>query len=153
MASIKLNMDKVVKAANKGVIKRLSGIGAYVRSVARRSIRRVKRSSAAGSPPHSPSGKLKNAIRFGKYMGRVIIGPTKTEIGLIGKTHEYGGIEPEKKAREKMRRNRKTGQLYGTGQMTIAKPRRRYPARPFMRPALKVALPRIPRMLRGSIKQ
>jgi len=74
--------------------------GAYTRGIARRSIRRRKRGkSFPGTPPFTHTGALKRSILFGvsRNIPSVVIGPSKSEIGLIGRTHEFGGTENKAK--------------------------------------------------------
>jgi len=101
--------------------------------------------------------------------GRVYIGPTASAVGKIGATHEFGGVESAKKSRKRknnfqirigghgpitradgstgfaklrtqrqVNNSRRTARALPVG-VTQAKGRRRYPARPFMKPALDKA--------------
>jgi hypothetical protein len=89
----------VVRAAKAGSIKSLGRAGAYIRGIARRSIKVSPDPSTAGKPPHTRKGRLKNAILYSVEKGqeRVVIGPTATELGRVGHTHEFGGTEGPKK--------------------------------------------------------
>jgi len=106
-ARVKTRMDsrKVVRAGREGSVKNLGKAGAYLRGIARRSIKVSKEPAAPGHQPHSRKGRIKNAILFAVEKPRqgVVIGPAATAVGKIGHTHEFGGTEPPKK-----RKNRKT---------------------------------------------
>jgi len=90
--------ERVVAKTRKASIKNLRQAGAYVRGIARKSIKVSPKSGAPGKPPRSRKGRLKNAILFDveKNKQQVVIGPTATEVGRIGGTHERGGTEPPK---------------------------------------------------------
>ena len=69
---------KVERMVDQKTRKALGRIGALVRQVARRSIRKRKAASAAGSPPSSHTGKLRDNIFFAydPSTTSVVIGPT-----------------------------------------------------------------------------
>lgn len=95
---------RVIKAARTGTIKSLGRAGAYIRGIARRSIGKGRgKPSAPGKPPYSRTGRLKDSILYSvdKAAGTVVIGPTKSGIGRIGQTHEFGGTEPRKRGRRR----------------------------------------------------
>lgn len=108
----RMDSRKVVRASRKGSIKSLGKAGAYLRGIAKRSIKVSKESAPAGHQPHSRKGRLKGAILFGveKEQQRVVIGPTVTAAGRIGRTHEFGGTEPPKR-----RKARKSGWKFEVG--------------------------------------
>ena len=112
-----------VKYANR---KAMRGVGAYVRRVAVNSVHRSKRASAAGTPPHTRRGLLKNSILFGvEGDGRsVVIGPAKSFVGISMTAHEFGG----------MYRGRK------------------YPKRQLMGPALMQSAPELPKLWKDAIR-
>jgi hypothetical protein len=95
----RMDSRKVVRAGRRGSIKSLGQAGAYLRGIAKRSIKVSKDPAPAGHQPHSRKGRLKGAILFGveKEQQRVVIGPTVTAVGRIGRTHEFGGTEPPKR--------------------------------------------------------
>jgi len=125
-------MSRVDEAAQKV----LSKFGAFVRTSAKRSIRKRKAVSEPGSPPSSHAGLLRKFIYFGYDSSRrsVVIGPTplhgRAEVPAL---LEYGG-----KARRRGRRDR----------MVVAN----YRARPFMGPAFERELPGLPAMWRNSVR-
>lgn len=75
----KLFMDRpaVAQAVSRGAKRALSKGGAWVRQVARRSIRKRKRVSKPSAPPASHAGDYKRSIFFGYEPTRetVVIGP------------------------------------------------------------------------------
>lgn len=112
-----------VKYANR---KAMRGVGAYVRRVAVNSVHRSRSASAAGTPPHTRRGLLKNSILFGvEGDGRsVVIGPAKSFVGISMTAHEFGG----------MYRGRK------------------YPKRQLMEPALMQSAPELPKLWKDAIR-
>lgn len=129
---------KVIKAMNNADRKIQSKFGAYVRTRARSSLRRRKKPSSPGSPPSVRSrdtyATLKN-ILFG-YDAKThstIVGPVllrnKSAKYSVPKLHEFGGSV--------LRRDGKTA---------------RYPARPFMAPALAAERPKFPSLFRASLR-
>jgi len=181
-----LNPRFVIAATRRAKKRVLSRQGAYVRGIAKRKIRRRKNpkiSSAPGQPPYTHTGALKKSIVFAVGEDSVIIGPTHSEIGRIGHTHEFGGVEPKKVSRKRksswrlsigghgpvaikngkpiIAKLRTAGQVARARRlakeipagMTVGKPRRRYPKRPFIGPALTDARPALPKLWRDSIRQ
>ncbi len=118
--------QRVRDAAKKGSFKSLNHAGAAIRITARRSIRRSKKPSREGTPPHTKKGQLKRSLRYAveKQKERVLIGPTYTVVGRSGMAHEFGG---------KYRRQS-------------------YPKRSFMGPALKKVENRLPKLWANSVK-
>jgi len=114
------NTANVRKAMKKASFTSVKGAAAYIRGMAKRSIgsgfktkknretgERVRvgpyTPSLPGKPPKSPTQRLKRSIVFDvdKYKTEAVIGPTRTGVGLVGRTHEFGGVEPPRKARRK----------------------------------------------------
>ena len=91
---------RVRAAVKKAAITSLAHAAAYIRKVAVRSIRRIKKPSAPGMPPHSRTGVLKRGIAYAVEPGKqvAVIGPTRSAVGGIAHTHEFGGMEPPKPA-------------------------------------------------------
>jgi len=100
----KISTEQVVAKVRKASISNLRQAGAYIRGIARKSIKVSPKYSPPGKPPRSRKGRLKDAIIFAveKDQQRVVVGPTATDVGQIGRTHEQGGTEPpkQKKARK-----------------------------------------------------
>ena len=81
------------KAAN---IRSLGKVAAYVRTTARRLIRRQGKKgkpSSPGQPPKTKAGKMKDAILFSvnEFKDEAIVGVAKSRFGEAGKAHEHGG--------------------------------------------------------------
>lgn len=140
----------VRKAAERATLRNLYKAGAYIRKVARSSIKRKgaarkepkgekarqrwrqekyhQPASPPGTPPytHVPQG-LKESIFFQveKQAENVVAGPTRAAIDTLGQLHEFGG-----------RRHK-----------------RRYPARPFMGPALEKTQEAVPDIWAGSVRK
>jgi len=98
-AKTRLEKQKVLKRSRASSITSLGHAGAYIRGIAKKSIKVSPMPAPPGKPPRSRKGQLKRAILFAveKVPGRVVIGPTATNVGRIGHTHEFGGTEPPKK--------------------------------------------------------
>lgn len=95
---VKMSVERVVAKTRKASISNLRQAGAYIRGIARKSIKVSPVKSLPGKPPRSRKGRLKDAIIFAveKEQQRVVAGPTATAVGKIGGTHEHGGTEPPK---------------------------------------------------------
>src|SRR5262245_56259311 len=116
---------KVLAKARRATIQNLGHAGAAIRLTAKRSIRRSKRPSAEGEPPHTRKGKLRNAIAYAvEGQNQVVVGTEHDKLGTAGAAHEKGG-------RYK---------------------RQRYPKRPFMGPALEKNRDRLPKLWADSVK-
>lgn len=122
----KFGAKKVRRKADKGSFQSLNHAAAAIRLTARRSIRRSKKKSTAGTAPHTRRGQLKRALLYKveKQRLRAVIGPTYTAVGRSGQAHEFGK------------------KYYG----------RDYPKRSYMGPALKTNEKRIPRFWSDSIR-
>jgi hypothetical protein len=183
---VKVQMDsaKVTKKAKAASITSLGRAGAYIRGIARKSIKVSPKPSAPGKPPHSRKGKLKDAILFSveKEKQAVVIGPAATEMGSVGHTHEFGGVEIPKKRKGrkpnwkfevgghgpidtkdgkpvvvKLKTEKQVARAQEVAQTVPASlpaPRsaRRYPARPFMGPALEISKARLPKLWANAVK-
>ena len=126
----------VTGAVDRTTRRVLSKFGAFVRTGARSSIRKRRAVSAAGQPPSSHAGLLKKLIYFGYEPTRksVVIGPTPLHgTAKAPPLLEEGGTVDRRDRKGRRRRLR-------------------YRARPFMGPALKRELPKLPAMWAGSVK-
>lgn len=130
---------KVMKSVDHGTRRVLSRFGAYVRTTAKRSIKRppkrsASRTSLPGSAPYSHEGSLKRLIYFGfdPRKRSVVIGPVPFKEGEAPELLEEGGTA--------VRRDRQ-------GKRVTA----RYRPRPFMGPAYHQELPNVPQMWRDSV--
>ena len=89
----KFNPEKVKKPAQQAAFKNLGHAGAAIRMTARRSIRKSKKASPSGTPPHTRRGQLQRGILYAvdKDAGSVVVGPAYKIVGQSGKAHEFGG--------------------------------------------------------------
>lgn len=130
----------VLGAMDRATRRVLSRFGAYVRTTARRSIRRRKRPSQPGRPPSNRTGLLKKFIYFGYDPSEksVVIGPVRLNrsIGDIPAVLEYGG----KSQRIESRRGR------------WKKRSIRIQARPYMGPAFETEQSQLPALWKGSVR-
>lgn len=137
--SLFFDRKKVVRAVDKAKRAVLSKAGAFIRTVARTSIRKRKGSAPPGSPPHSHVGLLRNFILFGydRASDSVVVGPVKlnkpTEAPRV---LEHGGTTTVTK--------------FSHGR--LRKRRVRIKARPFMGPALEKERPKLPKLWAGSVR-
>jgi hypothetical protein len=135
----------VIDAVGVATAKNLSKAGSFIQRSARSSLRRRKKASAPGEPPsvHTRDrvATLKNIwFVFDPINKSVVVGPMKLNTSaLVGSDqptvpalHEYGGSA-----------------VVGKG---IRKRRVRYPARPFMGPAMQRELPKFEGLWAKSIK-
>lgn len=149
MIDMKLNAFKagffdrkaVTNSVDKATRKVLSKFGAFVRTRARRSIRKRKGVSMPGGPPHSHTGRLRNFIFFAydQFRRSVVIGPARLNAVASRTTLpalEYGG---KSVVREGGRRSGRTRTI-------------NVKARPFMGPALEAERPKLPAMWRDSVR-
>lgn len=154
--------EKVIKATSKAERKVLSKFGAFVMTTARRSMRKRKKSSEPGQPPSAHVGLIKKFLYFvwDAEKKSVVIGPallngTKSRDTLT--LMEHGGTASRRFAVVKQEKGKKgRGNKSGATRLISApwaKPQQvKYPARPFMRPALSTNLPKLPEMWRDSVK-
>lgn len=149
---------KVVAAVDAATRKVLSKFGAFVRTAAKSSIRKRKRASAPGSPPSSHTGLLKKFIYFGYDTAArsVVIGPVRLASGDTPERLEYGGAVTLKKdtvMRVGKPGRDKSGRFTDSPRVVVkAGTRLDYKPRPFMHPALKKELPKLPAMWANSVK-
>lgn len=120
------NARPVQRKVNQTKFTNLRHAAGAIRLTARRSIREHPKPSLPGTPPHTQTRLLKESIvyRVDDVQRSVLVGPDATIIGPIGCVHEFGGL------------------FRG----------RRYPARPFMGPAVQKNIHRLPKLWAGSIK-
>lgn len=93
-AKARLERKKLTAAVRRANIRTLPRAGAYIRGIARRSIKRRKRlRSLPGNPPHTRTGRIKHAIRFdlGPARDSVAIGPAREAAGRLWNLLEFGG--------------------------------------------------------------
>ena len=164
---VRFNANRVKKKVDQASFKSLGHAGGAIRKTAYRSVRKRKTPSRPGSPPSSPTGRLRRSFRYevDRQGPGVVIGPVNEIAGRLWNLHEFGGVA---KKRRRLKRHRfRVGQhgpvrSLGKGKFQrielrtaaqanrarrlieeenlrrgTAKPRR-YPKRPFMKPALEV---------------
>jgi hypothetical protein len=154
--------------------------GSYVRRRAQTSMRRRKGgTSAPGSPPFAKVGTLRKLLFFGydEATRTTVVGPAGfgKRPGEVPQVHEFGGtlppgtmglwtavarLSPDARIRiirdaqrAKMRFRdyvRQHRHQYPEIDAVDSKPRR-YPARPYMRPALEAELPKFAGLFRATI--
>lgn len=131
--------EKVVRAVDSAKRAVLSKAGAFIRTVARTSIRKRKGSAPPGLPPHSHVGLLRNLILFGydRASDSVVVGPAKlNKPNEAPRVLEHGGTTTATRFARGKRRSRRV----------------RIAARPFMGPALEKERPKLPRLWVGSVR-
>jgi hypothetical protein len=92
------DQTRLKKKVDEGTFRSLAHAGAAIRLTARRSIRRRKKPSRPGSPPHTPTGHLKRVLRYDvdRDSQEVVIGPVNEYSRTIWNLHEFGGsIRPK----------------------------------------------------------
>lgn len=160
--------EKVIRAIGKARAKVLSKAGAFVRTAARSSIKKSKKTSEPGSPPRGHGQQdLKRKIFFAYDSSRdsVVVGPEKLNIvffngsgkpasGTVPQVLEEGGtigvLEVRNKGkwrRADLRSKRRIAEAEATRirKVTIA-------ARPFMGPALVKESNKWPLLFRDAVK-
>lgn len=127
--------QKIVKAIGRAKVAVGARAGGLVRTIARRSMRRRKKSSPAGSPPSVHAGQLRDLLFFGydTATGSTVVGPVPFKAGTVPKLLEFGGTAP--------RTDRSGKTVTAT-----------YAGNPFMKPALTKAEPSLPPMWQNSVK-
>jgi hypothetical protein len=98
-AQTKFDSAKLKQKSHQANFRSLGHAGAAIRLTARRSIRRRKKSSQPGSPPHTQTGSLKRSIRYevNKSKPDVVIGPVNEIAGRIWNLHEHGGVSKKRR--------------------------------------------------------
>lgn len=93
--SVRTQFDarKLERKTQSATFRSLGHAGAAIRLTARRSIRRRKKPSQPGSPPHTQTGHMKRVFRYeiASNKTEVLIGPVNEFAGTIWNLHEFGG--------------------------------------------------------------
>lgn len=128
----------VMAAVDNAKRKVLSKAGAFIRTAAKTSIRKRKKSAPPESPPHSHEGSLRRLILFGydKAADSVVVGPVGFRQSTAPRVLERGGTTTVTRRRRGRRTERRV----------------RIAARPYMNPALEKELPKLPELWRNSVK-
>lgn len=131
--SIFFNTRRVRDAVDRAKRRVLIRQGSYLRTVARHLIHRRRGASAPGNPPHSHVGLLREQLFYGydRPAESVVVGPRvfKPNLDMPG-VHEFGGTLPSRRGHRAAR----------------------YPARPYMGPALERAEPKLASFWHDSVK-
>ena len=116
---------KVLAAADKGIFTSLHRAAFVIWKTAKESIVKSSRPAVPGHPPHTKRGRLRSAIRYDvdKQAQVAVIGPRLSVVARSAAAHEFGG------------------KYLGD----------RFPARPFMGPALEGKRDRIAGQWRNSV--
>jgi hypothetical protein len=124
--SVEDRLAAVKLAAKKGAFKNFGNAAASISKDAKSTLEKADGPSLPGQPPHTHRGTfLRRAIRYRFDAEGAMIGPLASVVGGSAAAHEFGG------------RYKQTN----------------LPARPFMGPALKRAIPRFGGSWRGSVGQ
>lgn len=157
----------VMRKADKMKRRALSKFGAFVRQKARSSIRRVKKPSQPGKPPHTQKGTLKLIFfSWDERTGTVVVGPILAQAkgggGKVPRLHEIGGQRTNQKpapgafpGATSLRQKESFMRKVRDGTIT---PRKRekikflatYPARAYMNPAMEAELPKFAALFKGA---
>ncbi len=180
-ARVRFTPGQLKKKVNQATFKSMNHAAGTIRMTAKRSIRKRKKPSNPGSPPSSPTGMLRRVLRYevNRDRGEAVIGPVNEIAGRLWNLHEFGGVvtkrrklkrhrfrvgefgpirakQPGKFARIKLltvaQANRATRLIEQENERRGASKPRRYPARPFMKPALITNQARLPKFWRDSVK-
>jgi hypothetical protein len=142
--SMFFDRQAVMSAVDKGTRKVLSKFGAFVRTRAKSSIRKSKKSAAPGQPPRSHTGLLKRFIFFvfEPINRSVVIGPAKLNAKESGAPEvlEKGGTTVVSQTIRVGKQKRK------------AKKRVAIAARPYMGPAYEAEKKELPALWANSVK-
>lgn len=141
VSKISLSKSAVTTAVDKAKIRYVTRAGAFIRSDARRSIRKRKRPAPPGRPPRSVKGTLKAFIKFAvdkRHPINVVVGPELLASQRDSqKTLELGGSV-----------RREIFEKGGRQQRTV-----NYKARPYMGPAYEKTEPDLPGLFAGAFNK
>lgn len=136
-AKVRFSEKPILSAKEKGTRKALKSIGALVRTVAKRSMKKKKTPSPPGQPPRVIEGKLKRFLFFiVDGSESVTIGPAKLAETGTPSILEYGGVK-----KNRVRRN---------GRRAIQQVR--VEARPYMGPAQQMTEDKYADLFRNAFK-
>lgn len=138
--SLFFDRPKVRRAVDKAKRQVLSRGGAFIRTTAKRSIRKRKGTAPPGKPPHSHEGSLRRLIFFGydKQTDSVVVGPVGFRRGTAPNVLEFGGTAVVEKRLRRGRRVRR---------------RVRIAQRAYMGPALEKERPKLPKLWANSVRR
>jgi len=151
---------KVMRAVEKAKRRSLAKGGGLVRTVARRSMRKVKdplRRSPPGKPPFAHEGSLRRLLFFAWDPGTrsVIVGPTGFKGSTAPSTLEFGGTVKGDgrviRVRDGVGRG-KGGRFTSKAKSVRLTGRVRIAPRPYMGPALEKSASKLPALWRDAVK-
>lgn len=140
---------KVQRAIEKSRYRPMYRVAGMIRVTARRSMRKRKRASAAGTPPSRHVGEPNlQTIWFAwdPSIDGIVAGPLgfNHHEGAVPGVHEHGG--------ELLLNDWAVTGTGATKRLVRKKRRARYPARPFMQPALEAVARKYPDLWHDAIK-
>lgn len=156
--------DLVTKSVDAADRRALNRTGGLIRKIAKQSLRKRKSASAAGQPPSSHVGLVKQLLYYIYDPSRksVVTGPTLLNKGdpRTLELLEKGGtasrrifvIKREKPEKRKRGRPVKGSEVRFRSSAKAPARNVRYPARPFMGPAYEKAAPQLPAFWASSVK-
>jgi hypothetical protein len=137
VAKVQFNAKPVLSAKDRGTMRALKKAGAFVRSDARRSMRKRGKPAPPGKPPRVVKGQLKQFLFFVVDRAEsVTIGPIKLREGGAPALLEYGGA---KNVRRRLRGRRESVRVD-------------YEPHPYMNPALEQVAPKVPDLFKNAFK-
>ena len=152
------------KAVTDAIGKAKAGVlakqGAYVRTIARRSMKKKKGPSKPGTPPNVHEGQIKDFLYFAfdAETDTVVVGPAKLGNGSAPDVLEHGGKIKEFGIYDGRGRfvplrfmNRK-GRIAAMKTGRVVARRSTVAMRPFMNPALLLAKPKLAAMWQDQVK-
>ena len=130
------DVPRVRRAMDAATRRALGKAGAFIRRRAKTSIRKRKKVSQPGNPPHSHAGHLRRLIFFAYDPAgqTVVIGPVPFRKGEAPRLLEFGGVT-----------TRRPGSAGRARRMVYRK-------RPFMGPAMEAEVPNLPGFFRNSVR-
>lgn len=100
-ARARMHPAAVKRPVEQANFKNLHHAAATIRQTAQRSIRKRKKPSTPGAPPHTQGGQLKKSILYDvdPAKQRAVIGPAAHLISHVAASHEHGRTEPANPAK------------------------------------------------------
>jgi len=92
-STVRFDDRKVRRAKQRAALRYLYRAAAWLRLVAKRSIRKRKGPAPEGDPPHTQTKRLPRSLRYAvdPRHERAVIGPDYAIIRDVGGAHEHGG--------------------------------------------------------------
>ena len=91
--NVKMDYKPTLKKHNQAKFRGLFQAAAFIRTTARRSIKKNRRPSPAGGPPHTQTNRIRDAMRFdvNKAKDLATIGAVASIVGPVLGVMERGG--------------------------------------------------------------